>query len=173
MQAIELRMATVAYAKLKDDLIAATGLAEDDECLADSLEGISDLNEIIIKALREAKRAEAMADAMGAIIAANQERKARYVTTSGNIRNAVAQAMQDAGLNKVTAPDMTISHRAGKAAPKVVDAAALPEWAKVEKIVVSADMAAIKEAFETDRDGFSCPGVEVTAAHPILTVRTR
>jgi hypothetical protein len=173
MRTDELRSQANAYAALKDHLIAVTGLDADDDCLADTLEGLSDLNEIIIRAAREAKEAEAMADAVKAIMAENSERRQRFLTKADRIRAAIAHAMQDAGLPKITAPDMTISQRAGKVAPKIVDADALPDWAKVEKIVVSPDRDAIREAFDEDPAGFSCPGVIVPNAEPVLTVRMK
>lgn len=173
MRTDELRSQANAYAILKDQLIAATGLDADDECLADTLEGLSDLNEIIIRAAREAKQAEAMAEAMKAVIAENNERKQRFTAKGEKIRAAIAHAMADAGLPKIAAPDLTISQRAGKVAPKIVDADALPDWAKVEKIVMSPDRDAIKQAFEEDPAGFSCPGVIIPNAEPVLTIRSR
>jgi hypothetical protein len=169
----ELSAAATAYARLKDDLIAATGMDDGDECLIDTLEGETDLNEVIIRAIREAKRSEAMADAMGEIIKANQERKARHARSGEAIRAAVAKAMQDAGLTKITAPDLTISQSWRKSAPKVIEPDELPEWARVEKIVFKPDLDAIKEAFSEDPTGFACPGVIVTNAQPVLTVRSK
>lgn len=173
MRTEELRSEATAYARLKVELIDATGLSDDDECLTDTLDGLTDLNEIIIRAAREAKDAEAMAEAMKSIIAENSERCQRFKTKAAKIRHAIAFAMQDAGLPKITAPDLTISQRAGRIAPKIIDADALPEWAKVEKIVMTPDRDAIKQAFEEDPAGFSCPGVIIPNAEPVLTIRSR
>lgn len=169
----ELRSEAAAYARLKDELIAVTGLDSEDECLADTLEGMSSLNEIIVRAAREAKDAEAMAEAMKAIMAENAERCQRFKNKAAKIRHAIAFAMQDAGLPKITAPDLTISQRAGKVAPKIVDPDALPDWAKVEKIVMTPDRDAIKQAFEEDPAGFSCAGVIIPNAEPVLTIRSK
>jgi hypothetical protein len=173
MHANELHASAVLYARLREELATAYGLEADDEVLEDTLEGATDLKEVIIRAIREAKRAEAMAEAMGEIIKANQERKARHTRSGEAIRAAVAKAMQDAGLSKITAPDMTISQSWRKSAPNVIEPDELPEWARVEKIVFKPDLDAIKEAFAEDQAGFSCPGVVITNAQPVLTVRTR
>ena len=173
MRTDNLRTVAHDYARQRQALIDATGLDENDECLADTLEGISNLDELIVAALREAKQAQAMAEAIKAIIAENNERRERLIAKAERIRFAVACAMQDAGLHKITAPDMTVSERMSKPAPKVIDADALPAWAKVEKISYAPNRDAIKQAFEEDPQGFSCPGVIVTNAEPVLTVRSK
>ncbi|MBV8473951.1 MAG: hypothetical protein JO107_02825, partial [Hyphomicrobiales bacterium] len=68
-----------AYAVLRDALMKQYDLDAEDETLLDTLEGATDLHEALARAAREAQRREAMADAMGAIIKDNQERKARHV----------------------------------------------------------------------------------------------
>jgi hypothetical protein len=171
MRTDELHASAVLYSRLREELATAYGLEADDEFLTGSLEGASDLNEIIIRALREAREAKAMAAAMVEIIDANERRRQRFLDKRERIRAAVARAMADAGLKKVPAPDMTISVRAGKVAPKIVDAEALPEWARIEKRTWAPDRDAIKQAYEEDPAGFSCPGVIIPNAEPVLTVR--
>jgi hypothetical protein len=81
--------------------------------------------------------------------------------------------MQEAGLPKITAPDLTISQRLGKPVPKIIDADLLPDWARVEKIVMTPDRDAIKQAYAEDPQGFSCPGVIIPNVEPVLTVRSK
>ena len=173
MRTDELRASAHDYARQREALIAATGLDEDDDCLKDTLEGITDLDELIVRAIREAKQAEAYAEGIKAIIAENGERRQRLLAKVEKIRGAVALAMQDAGLNKIAAADVTLSLRMSKPAPKVIDPDALPAWAKVEKITFAPDRDAIKQAFEEDPQGFSVPGVVITNAAPILTIRSK
>ncbi len=173
MRIDELRTSAVDYARQREALIAATGLDEDDECLRDTLEGATDLQDLLARAIREAKTSEAFADGLKAIIAENGERRQRLLNRVEKIRAAVALAMQDAGLNKITAADLTLSFRLSKPAPKVIDPDALPAWAKVEKITFAPDRDAIKQAFEEDPQGFSVPGVVITNAAPILTIRSK
>ena len=173
MRTDELRSSAADYARQRAALIEATGLDAEDECLADTLEGVTNLDELIVRAAREAKESEAMAEAIKTIIADNSERRARFLAKAEKIRAAIAHAMQDAGLPKITAPDMTISQRISKPAPKVIDADALPEWAKIDKVVWSPNRDAIKQAFEEDPAGFSCPGVIIPNVEPILTIRSK
>ena len=173
MRIDELRTSGVEYARQREALIAATGMDEDDECLKDTLEGITDLDELIVRAIREAKRAEAYAEAIKAVIADNQARRDRFLAKVEKIREAVALAMSDAGLNKIAAADVTLSLRMSKPAPKVIDADALPDWAKFEKRTFAPDRVAIHKAFDDDPAGFVCPGVVITNAAPVLTVRAR
>ena len=173
MRTDELRSSAADYALQRAALIEATGLDAEDECLADTLEGVTNLDELIVRAAREAKESEAMAEAIKTIIADNSERRARFLAKAEKIRAAIAHAMQDAGLPKITAPDMTISQRISKPAPKVIDADALPEWAKIDKVVWSPNRDAIKQAFEEDPAGFSCPGVIIPNVEPIITIRSK
>ena len=171
MQPNELHASAVLYARLRNEIAEAYGLHDEDEALADTLEGATDLQEIIVRAAREARQAKAMAEAIVSIVKDNEARRERYLEKAERIREAIARAMQEAGLPKITAPDMTLSMSVRKPAPKVVDADALPEWAKIEKTVFTPDRDAIKQAYEEDPQGFSCPGVIITNAEPILTAR--
>ena len=170
---LELRTAGVEYARQREALIAATGMDDDDECLRDTLEGITDLDELIVRAIREANRAKAMANAMTKIIKDNETRRERFLAKVEKIREAVALAMSDAGLNKIAAADVTLSLRRSKPVPKIIDADALPAWARFEKIVQSPNLNAIKDAYADDPAGFSVPGVVITNAAPILTIRSK
>lgn len=170
MRVDELRSSATDYARQRDELIAATGMDVDDECLIDTLQGITNLDELIVRAAREAKYAEAMAEAVKAIISENQERRQRLSDKADKIRAAIARAMQDAGLPKIIAPDLTLSISRRKPAPKVVDVDALPAWAMKMVTTSAIDRDAIKEAFEEDPQGFSCPGCVVTNGEPVLRI---
>ncbi len=173
MRTDELHTSAVLYARLREEIAEAYELDANDEVFADTLDGATDLQEIIVRAVREAKQAEAYANAIKAVIFENNERRQRFLTKADKIRDAVARAMADAGLPKITAPDMTLSMSVRKPAPKVVDADALPEWAKIEKTVFTPDRDAIKDAYADDPQGFACPGVIVTNGAPVLTIRSK
>jgi hypothetical protein len=169
----ELSAAAIAYARLKDDLIAATGMAEDDECLSDTLDGEIDLNEVIIRAMREAKRAEVMAKAMDAIIADNKTRKDRYKKTNESIRKAIAKAMKAATIPRIRAADLTISPTTKFGGPRIANEDILPAWAKSEETVFVPNVKAILEAYELSPSDFTCPGVEIVPDEPSISVRAR
>jgi hypothetical protein len=157
------------HSNLRDRLQAEFSLADDDEALADTLEGLSDFADIAIAALREAKTREAMAEAMDAIIADNRARKDRHKAASERIRTIVAEAMMDAGETKLAAPDMTVSVRHGK--PKLsFDLDRLPEEYKVAEVVFKANRAAIQEHVD---NGDVPEGVTISNSPPVITVRAR
>jgi hypothetical protein len=81
--------------------------------------------------------------------------------------------MQEAGLPKIMAPDMTISQRIPRPSPKIIDPAELPKWATKTTTTTKPDLAAIKQAFEEDPAGFSCAGVIIPNVEPVLTVRSK
>lgn len=163
------------YNQLKEQLKAAFDLEDDDQTLLDTLEGESDLETVIIRAMREAREAKAMADAMKIIIATNRARQKRHEDRAERIRGAVAHAMEESNKRSIKCPDMTISERMSEAAPKVTDPAQLPKWATTEEsvVVTSVNLAAIKAAYEADPAGFTCPGVAISDPKPILTVRAK
>lgn len=89
-------------------------LAEQLACAGDDLEGAC------LAALREARLAEAMAEGVKQIEADNRTRRQRLERRVETIRANVAWAMQEAGLPKITAPDLTVSWRMGKP-PLIID----------------------------------------------------
>ena len=129
---IDLHQRARVYADLRDRLIAQYGLEEDEPALLDTLTGETDLEDGIVIVLRAAQRAEADADAVEAIMDANKARKVRHEARAERLRASVAQAMAEAGLKTLRAPDMTVSLRATK--PKLVidDRKALPTQHLVE-----------------------------------------
>lgn len=100
---------------------AVHGPDEDAEFLGLQLDSAAQgLEALCLAALREAREAEAHAEALKSIIADNKARKDRLETKAEKIRAAVAQAMAEAGLPKITSDDLTVSFREGDA-PLVID----------------------------------------------------
>lgn len=164
--------ATARYLDIKAKLIEQYDLAEDDEALADTLEGATDLHDLLLKVAREARRREAMADATAEIMKENAERKARHQRAADGLREAISHALAEAGLKKVEGPDLTLTWRLGSPNVEIVDEAALPAWATATKTVP--DKKAIKEAFSRwPEQEFNCPGVVITNPKPVLTIRGR
>lgn len=160
-----------AFAELKAKIAEAFDLDENDEAVLDTVEGQSTLHEMILASIRYAKRREAMADAMSAIIKDNQERKGRHERAAEAIRAAVTQAMQEAGVPKVEAADITITQRRSKPKPVVVDETQLPAWAITYKAVPNRK--AIESHFEVDGADFECPGVVIANGEGGIIVRTK
>lgn len=160
-----------AFAELKAKLAEAFGLEEDDEAVIDTAEGQSTLHEMILSSIRYAKRREAYAEGVGAIIADNRRRQQRHERAAEHIRIAVAQAMQEAGLQKVEAPDISITQRKAKRSPAIVDEALLPSWATKTKTI--SDKAAINARYAADPDNFDCPGCVISNGEVGIVVRTK
>lgn len=161
-----LTIAANGYAELRARLAEAFGLSEDDQAVLDTAEGESDLPELIAKAMREIVRREAQANAMSAIIADNEERRARHQHAARGGRTAIAHALEAAGLRKLEFPDMTISLRMTRPALRIVDESRLPDWAwRVKRELNKAEIIA-----RSDECG---DAIQFSNAEPALTVRTK
>lgn len=152
---------------LKAQLLALyPALADDEAALIDTLDGISDLDEQIITAMRAALEREAYAEGLAGLIKQMGERKARLAEGADRIRAAVLHTMLEAGRGKITAADMTLAANSGRAGVQVLDEALLP----LDCVVVTRrpDMKAINAAI---KDGRAIPGTAPKNPRPFLTVR--
>jgi hypothetical protein len=159
-----------AYAELRERIKEAFALADDDQALADTLDGASDFPDFCVAALREAKAIEAMAEGLAALVKDMQTRKARLEHSAERLRALVAGAMMEAGERKFTAPDMTITVRDGKPKPTVRDEARLPDRYKMAVTTIKPNMDAIRDAIA---HGDVPEGVEISNGGPVLTVRIK
>lgn len=152
---------------LRDRLLAEyPELANDAETLTDCLDGISDLDEQIFAAMREALAREAMAEGLADLIKQMGERKARLSRGAEAIRSAVLGAMVDASRIRLTAPDMTLSALPGRPSVQVIDADDLPD--DLVTITRKPDMKAINEAV---KNGRAVLGIAPKNPRPYLTCR--
>ena len=83
------------YNTLKERLKEVFDLEDDDEALLDTLDGETGLSDVILKLVRDAKRSEAFAEGMKAIIADNVTRKKRFEARADKLRALAAWAMQE------------------------------------------------------------------------------
>ena len=114
-------------AELRERLKEEYGLEDGEEALEDTLEGSSNLPEMLAGMVRKAKRAEVYAAGMAAIIKDNQERKARFERQSEALRKQVAWAMEEAGLKKLPMSDLTVTLSAGKPPLVIPNDAEVPD----------------------------------------------
>ena len=150
-------------------LMAFPELADDDQALADTLEGLSDFNEMCRHVIDSAANDKAMAAALKLRIADMQERAARFETREDRKRQAVAQAMEAAVIKKIEAPEFTISLRNNPSKVVITDETRIPAEFWKEKIVKTLDRTLLKEALETD----IVPGAELSNGGASLTIRTK
>lgn len=159
-----------SYAELKERLVEAYGLEDDDQSLLDSLEGATNLKEMIVASIRHARRKEAFAKALSELIADNRRRQQRMEHAAENVRAAVTLAMETAGLPRVESADFTISFRQAKPAPVVTDETLLPDWAiRVKK---EPNKLLINERYKFQGDDFECPGVSISNGSAGIVVRS-
>lgn len=155
----------------------SNALSDDDaDFLATALvESASDLEAVCISALREAKIAAAMAEGTKTVEAEIRARRQRLERKDETIRAAVANAMQEAGIQKIVSDDMTVSFRANK--PSIAFACE-PDLTIVDqyggfikmKEVYSWDKEAVREWLDA---GNTLSFAKLTNAAPGLTLRSK
>jgi hypothetical protein len=141
----------------------------DADTLADTLEGITDLHEMIAAVIRSALVDEALGSGLRARLADMKERQSRLEVRASKKRELALQAMNEAGLTKLEQQDFTASSRAGVPALVVVSEQSIPEayWlAQPPKLDRQGLLGELKR-------GGAIPGVELSNPKPALMVRTK
>jgi hypothetical protein len=141
----------------------------DDETLADTLEGITDLHEMIAAVIRSALVDEALGSGLRARLDDMKERQSRLEVRASKKRELALQVMSEAGLAKLEQADFTASTRVGMPALVVVSEKTIPEayWlAQPPKLDRQGLLGELKR-------GGAIPGVELSNPKPVLMVRTK
>ena len=99
----------------------------DEESLADTLEGLSNLPDMLAEVCRSMLDDQAMVSALRGRIGDMQERCGRIEARARKKRDLVCSVMERADLKKVTEPDLTLSLRPARPPLALVDEAAVPE----------------------------------------------
>ena len=168
MEALNLNVKAQQYVRLREHLLQAFP-ALDVETLADTLEGITDLHEMIAAVIRSALVDEALGFGLRTRLDDMKERQSRLEVRASKKRELALQAMSETGLTKLEQPDFTASTRAGVPALVVVSEQVIPEayW--------------LTQPPKLDRQGLlgklnrgsAMPGVELSNPKPVLMVRTK
>src|SRR3990170_4917792 len=90
--------------------------ALDEETLGDTLEGITDLHEMIAAVIRSALVDEALHAGLRTRVDDMRERLSRLEVRASKKRQLALEAMTEAGFTKLEQPDFTASARAGSPA---------------------------------------------------------
>lgn len=141
----------------------------DEETARDTLEGMSNLHELIAAIMRSALLDEAFLAGLKSRMVDLRARLVRLEDRSAKKRQLVLEAMSDAGLAKLEQADFTVSVRAGPPALLVVSEADIPApyWRpqppKLDRQAVLNDL----------KIGEEIPGVELANRASVLSVRTR
>src|SRR3974377_2196798 len=99
----------------------------DEETLADTLEGITDLHEMIAAVIRSALVDEALHAGLHFRLDDMKERLSRLELRDTKKRQLALEAMSEVGLSKLEQPDFTVSARAGSPALVVIAEDRIPE----------------------------------------------
>ena len=121
-----LKIESLTYQELKGRLQADFPTL-DDETLADTLEGITDLHEMIAAVIRSALVDEALHAGLRFRVDDMRERLSRLELRASKKRELALEAMTEVGLTKLEQPDFTASARAGSPALVVIAEERIPE----------------------------------------------
>ena len=141
----------------------------DAETLQDTLEGITDLHEMIAAVIRSALVDEALQVGLRTRIEDMRQRLTRLAERGLKKRQLALEAMNEAGLKKLEQPDFTASARLGAPPLVVITDQAIPEvyWIpqppRLDRQTLTSDL----------RRGDQVPGSCLGNPAPILTVRTK
>src|SRR6476660_9839663 len=126
MDSLILKVEASKYLQLKRGLIA--DYPETDEgTLADTLEGITDLHEMIAAVIRSALVDEALYAGLRFRLDDMKERLSRLELRANKKRELALEAMTEVGLSKLKQPDFTAFTRAGFPALVIIAEDNIPE----------------------------------------------
>jgi hypothetical protein len=141
----------------------------DEETLADTLEGITDLHEMIAAVIRSALVDEALYAGLRFRLDDIKERLSRLELRANKKLELALEAMTDVGLTKLEQPDFTAFTRAGSPAFVIIAEDNIPEsyWLpQPPKLDRQAILGELKRGIEV-------PGAQMKNPKPVLSVRTK
>jgi hypothetical protein len=164
----QLNFATIHYRTIRDRLRGEDPQI-DEQTLADTVEGLTDLHEILTAIIRAALTDEALAVGLKGRIAEMEERLARLQDRAIKRRQIAKDVMVELDLKKLVGPDFTASVRPGTPALMVIDEAAVPSiyWEprdpRLNRQGLVADL----------KQGAEITGVTLSNPEPVLSVRMK
>jgi Siphovirus Gp157 len=165
---MSLEFAAIAYRAIRDR-IRAEDPQIDEQALADTVEGLTDLHEILGVIIRAALADQALATGLEVRIGEMQARRDRLQERAAKRRQIAKDVMVELDLKKLLAPDFTASIRPGTPALMVIDEAAVPSiyWEPREPRLN-------RQGLVTElKQGAEIAGVTLSNPEPVLSVRTR
>jgi len=163
---LNLEFAAIHYRALRDRLKKEDPTL-DEQTLADTVEGLTDLHEIVQAIIRSALTDEALASGLKCRISEMQDRLSRLQDRASKRRQIAKDVMVELDLKKIIAPDFTVSIRPGTPALLVLNEDAVPPtyWEpgapKLRRQMLAADL----------KEGEEVPGATLSNPEPVLSVR--
>jgi hypothetical protein len=153
---------------IREMLLAEHGDAVDEETLADTIEGLSNMNELLAAIVRGALDDEAIAEAIKMRIADLAVRRERYEYRAERRRQIVRDAMANYHIGKLTPPDFTASLRPGQRHVVVTDESLIPQifWEHIPRLKK-------RDLGEAMKDGADVTGAALSNPEMVLSVRTK
>ena len=141
----------------------------DEHTLADTVEGLTDLHEILAAIVRAALADEALAVGLKGRMAEMEGRFQRLQERAAKRRQIVKDVMVESDIKKITAPDFTASIRPGMPALVVLNEEAVPSiyWEPRQPRLKRQELALDLKG------GAEVAGVTLSNPEPVLSVRTR
>jgi Siphovirus Gp157 len=141
----------------------------DERTLPDTVEGLTDLPEILASIIRCALADEALASGLKARLADMQGRLERLQRRAEKRRQLARDVMLELELKKLDAPDFTASIRPGAPTLLVIDETLVPKnyWEPREPRLNR------QELLSDLKRGTEIAGVALSRPEPVLSVRTR
>jgi hypothetical protein len=161
---MNLEFAAIAYRAIRDRIRSEDPYI-DEQTLADTVEGLTDVHEILAAIVRAALADEALATGLKARIAEMQDRLARLQDCAAKRRQIARDVMIELDIKKI----ITASVRPGMPALLVLDEGAVPSiyWQPVPPWLNRHGL------LSKLKDGAEIKGVALSDPEPVLSVRTR
>jgi Gp157 protein len=165
---MNLAFSAIKYRSIRDR-IKAQDPQIDDQTLADTVEGLTDLHEIITAIIRSALADETLVAGLKSRISDMQARLERLVDRASKRRQIARDVMVELDLKKLDAPDFTASVREGIPSLTVINEDAVPKiyWTpsepRLNRQYLTRDL----------KQGEEIAGVTLSDPEPVLSVRTR
>ena len=165
---MNLEFSAIHYRTIRDR-IRAQDPQIDEQTLADTVEGLTDVHEILAAVVRAALADEALATGLKCRISDMQGRLDRLQDRAAKRRQIAKDVMVELDLKKLNAPDFSASIREGMPSLIVLNEDAVPSiyWQPSEPRLKRQEL-----AYEL-KQGAEIEGVALSDPEPILSVRTR
>ena len=165
---MKLEFATIHYQAVRD-CIKARDPDIDEQTLSDTVEGLTELPDIIEANIRSAVVDEALAKGLRCRIAEMQDRLSRLQDRASKRRQIAKDVMVELDIKKINAPDFTASVRPGLPALQVLNEEDVPPmyWQPSEPHLNR------QELTRDLKQGVEVAGATLSEPDPVLSVRVR